>query len=74
MQNKPNSRKAKINATPFLTTGYANMPDFAQTQTNPIKPNSPKNPKINATSFHTKLYDNMPDFASPKTNPIKPNL
>jgi hypothetical protein len=40
MQNKPNSTKAKINSTPFLTKVYDNQNPFGpapkQTQSNPI--------------------------------------
>jgi len=43
MQNKPNSRKAKMKLSLYLEKGYENKPYLRvlvkQTQSNPIKPN-----------------------------------
>jgi hypothetical protein len=61
MQNKPNSRKPKTNATPFVTRNYESKPPLAtrrkRTQSNPIEPNF-KIGKINISTAKTKAYIN----------------
>jgi len=65
MQNKPKSRKAKMNVNKVLTRDYENNSNCKlcenkaktkpkQTQTNPI----PERPKMNVTSILTKDYEN----------------
>ena len=65
MQNKPNSQKAKINATLFTAKDYENKwqrrvrknkpnTNPIQTQTNPIS----EKPKMTLNSYWTNDYDN----------------
>jgi len=77
MQNKPNFRKAKMNATVFVTMYYENISNWTLGQnkpnSNPIKPNFLKAQMI-VNSLITKDYRKTDDFAvrknKPNSNPI----
>jgi len=66
MQNKPNFRKAKMNANVFLTTDYKNFILLAgyenKPNSNPIKPNFQK-AKMNVNLTLTKDYRKKDDFS-----------
>jgi len=85
MQNKPNFRKATMNANIFVTMNYKNFIPLAgqknkpnQTQfkakTNPIS----EIPKMNLNLYSTKSYGSFRLYGRQKTNPkqtqFKPNL
>ena len=60
MQNKPNFRKAKMNASSAITMNYEqltmNYANKNKPKTNPIKPNLPEG-KIDAKCVVTKDYE-----------------
>jgi len=65
MQNKPNFRKAQMNANVFITMDYENKSDRTlgenKPNSNPNKPNL-KKAKMNANVFVTKDYRKKDDF------------
>jgi len=65
MQNKPNFRKAKMNANIFITKDYENKSNWTLGQnkpnSNPIKPNF-QNAQMNVNSLMTKDYRKNDDF------------
>jgi len=65
MQNKPNFRKAKMNANVFVTMDYENISDWTLGQnkpnSNPIKPNLRK-AQMNVNLTLTKDYRKKDDF------------
>ncbi|MFH1882784.1 MAG: hypothetical protein ABIL62_08760, partial [Planctomycetota bacterium] len=77
MQNKPNFRKAQMNANVFITKEYENISDWTLGQnkpnSNPIKPNFRK-AKMNVNSLITKDYRKNDAFVvrknKPNSNPI----
>jgi len=65
MQNKPNFRKAKMSAYPYITTDYEKFIPLAgqknKPNSNPIKPNLRK-AKMNINLTLTKDYRKKDDF------------
>ena len=78
MQNEPNSRGAKTNATPFVTRNYENKPPLAtrrkRTQSNPNEPNLSKRNKMPLNLCPEKHYGKFfsPSYPAERTqsNPI----
>ncbi len=70
--NKPNLRKAKMNANSIITRDYRKKDDFVvrinKPNSNPISSKA----QMNANVFLTKDYENEPPSGPKKTNPIKP--
>jgi len=85
MQNKPNFRKAQMNANVFITMNYENKYNWTigqnkpnsnpiQTQSNPISSKA----KMSVNIYYTEDYENKwlgrVRKNKPNTNPIKANF